>query len=695
MSEERVGVYVCHCGTNIAGTVAVEDVTTWAEAQPNVEVARHYKFMCSSLGQELVEEDIRERNLTRVVVAACSPHMHEKTFRGACSRAGLNPYLMDMANIRELDAWSTNDPESATQKAKSMVRGAVERVIQQQPLEPLPVTINPSTLIIGGGIAGITAALELANAGFHVYLVEREPSIGGHMAQIDKTFPTLDCSACILTPRMFDAGNHRNITLMTYSEVEQVDGYLGSFTVRVRKKARYVNEELCTGCGDCEQKCPSKSIDEVFEAGLGYRKAVYRPFPYAVPKYPVIDRESCIYFQRGKCKACQLVCPTDAIDFEQEDELVNLEVGNIIVATGYDLFDARRIPQYGYGRLANVFSSLEFERMVNAAGPTGGRIVMRDGVTEPESIAIIHCVGSRDKNYNEYCSRVCCMYSLKFSHLVKERLPGAEVYNFYIDIRAAGKRYEEFYHRVLEEGTNVIRGRVAEITDAARMPDEEGKLIIQFEDTLIGKQRRLPVDLVILSAGVEARHDAREVAQMLGMSCDFSGFFTERHTKLDPVLTMSEGIYIAGACQGPMAIPETVAQGASASARVISLISQGTVMMEPVRASIEAAKCSGCRICNNLCPYGAIIFHADTSVSEVITALCQGCGACVSACPSDAISGAHFTNDQVMSQIEGILWDVRELGHIAEGISSHHLHDEAHALPEREHPRAEDIMSVV
>jgi heterodisulfide reductase subunit A len=695
MSEERVGVYVCHCGTNIAGTVAVEDVTTWAEAQPNVEVARHYKFMCSSLGQELVEEDIRERGLTRVVVAACSPHMHEKTFRGACSRAGLNPYLMDMANIRELDAWSTNDPESATQKAKSMVRGAVERVIQQQPLEPLPVTINPSTLIIGGGIAGITAALELANAGFHVYLVEREPSIGGHMAQIDKTFPTLDCSACILTPRMFDAGNHRNITLMTYSEVEQVDGYLGSFTVRVRKKARYINEELCTGCGDCEQKCPSKSIDEVFEAGLGYRKAVYRPFPYAVPKYPVIDRESCIYFQRGKCKACQLVCPTDAIDFEQEDELVNLEVGNIIVATGYDLFDARRIPQYGYGRLANVFSSLEFERMVNAAGPTGGRIVMRDGVTEPESIAIIHCVGSRDKNYNEYCSRVCCMYSLKFSHLVKERLPGAEVYNFYIDIRAAGKRYEEFYHRVLEEGTNVIRGRVAEITDAARMPDEEGKLIIQFEDTLIGKQRRLPVDLVILSAGVEARHDAREVAQMLGMSCDFSGFFTERHTKLDPVLTMSEGIYIAGACQGPMAIPETVAQGASASARVISLISQGTVMMEPVRASIEAAKCSGCRICNNLCPYGAIIFHADTNVSEVITALCQGCGACVSACPSDAINGAHFTNDQVMSQIEGILWDVRELGHIAEGISSHHLHDEAHALPAREHPRAEDIMSVV
>lgn len=694
MSEERVGVYVCHCGTNIAGTVAVEDVTEWAEEQPNVEVARHYKFMCSSLGQELVEEDIKERGITRVVVAACSPHMHEKTFRGACKRAGLNPYLMDMANIRELDAWSTNDPESATQKAKSMIRGSIERVIEQQPLEPLPVNINPSTLIIGGGIAGITAALELANAGYHVYLVEREPSIGGHMAQIDKTFPTLDCSACILTPRMFDAGNHRNITLMTYSEVEKVDGYLGNFTVTVRKKARHINEELCTGCGDCEQKCPSKSIDEVFEAGLGYRKAVYRPFPYAVPKYPVIDEATCIFFQRGKCKACQLVCPTGAIDFDQQDEYIALEVGNIIVATGYDLFDARRIPQYGYGRLANVFSSLEFERIINASGPTGGRIVMRDGVTEPQSVAIIHCVGSRDKNYNEYCSRVCCMYSLKFSHLVHERLPNSNVYNFYIDIRAAGKRYEEFYHRVLEEGTTIIRGRVAEITDAARMPDEEGKLIIQFEDTLIGKQRRLPVDMVILSAGVEARHDSREVAQMLGVSCDFSGFFTERHTKLDPILTMSEGIYIAGACQGPMAIPETVAQGASAAARVISLISQGTVMMEPVRATIDASRCSGCRICNNLCPYGAIIFHDETRVSEVITALCQGCGACVSSCPSSAISGAHFTTDQVMSQIEGILWDVRELGHIAEGIGAHH-HEETHELRQREHPKPEEIMSVV
>jgi heterodisulfide reductase subunit A len=657
---ERVGVYVCHCGTNIAKTVAVEEVSEWAGEQANVTVARNYKFMCSSLGQELVEQDIKELGLTRVVVAACSPHMHEKTFRNSCQRAGLNPYLFEMANIRELDSWATDDREAATLKAKAQIKGAVERVIYQQPLEPIQVDINPNTLVVGGGIAGITAALELANAGYHVYLVERDSSIGGHMAKLDKTFPTLDCAACILTPKMVDVDQHPNITMLTWSEVDAVHGYVGNFSVRVRKRARYIKEELCTGCGTCVEKCPSKILDQNFEVGLGFRKAVYRNFPQAVPKYPVIDTENCIYFQRGKCKACQIVCPTDAIDFNQQDEFIQIEVGNIILATGYEQFDARRIPQYGYGRLANVFTSMEFERMVNAAGPTDGRVVLRDGVTQPESVAIIHCVGSRDKNYHEYCSRACCMASLKFAHLVHERLSGAEVYNFYIDIRASGKNYEEFYHRVLSEGTHFVRGRVAEVTDAARMDDEEGKLIIQVEDTLIGRQRRIPVDMVILMVGMEGRKDSRQVANLFGLGCDFDGFFTERHAKLDPVVTMTEGIMIAGACQGPKAIPESVAQGSAAAARVASLIGQRRLMMEPVRARIDPAGCSGCRICNNLCPYHAIVFHEDRKISEVITALCQGCGACVAACPSAAINGAHFTRDQVMAQIEGILWDVEQ-----------------------------------
>ena len=657
--NEKVGVYVCHCGTNIAGTVDVKDVAQWsAEKLKNrdVVVGRDYKFMCSSLGQELIQNDIKELGLTRVVVAACSPHLHEQTFRTACDRAGLNPYLCELVSIREQVSWVHTDKSAATEKAKAVISGGVERVRMDEPLEPLLVPIHPDTMVVGGGIAGIQSALEIADSGRHVYLVEREPSIGGHMAQFDKTFPTLDCSACILTPKMVSAGSHPNITLLTWSEVENVDGYVGNFTVTVRQKARYVNIDSCTGCGICWEKCPKKIIDDVFEAGYGQRKAIYTPFPQAVPKYPVIDVENCIYFIRGKCKACQIFCPTEpnSIDFEQEDQLLEVEVGNIILATGFDLFDSTRIPQYGYGQLANVFSSLEFERMCNASGPTNGDIVLRDGKTTPKSVGIIHCVGSRDKNYNEYCSTICCMQSLKFAHLVMERT-GAEVYNFYIDMRTAFKDYEEFYQRVLEEGGHFIRGKVAEVTDAARTPEEEGKLIIQAEDTLIGRQRRIPVDMVVLSAGIEPRHDAQKVAKQFGIACSANNWFIEKHPKLDPVSTMTEGILIAGCVQGPKDIPASVAQGAAAAARVLARIQQGEITLEPIRASVTEEKCSGCRICNDLCPFTAILFHEDRMVTEINPALCQGCGTCVAACPAGAISGTGFSNEQIFAQIDGLL----------------------------------------
>ncbi len=658
MSEPKVGVYVCHCGHNIAGTVDVEHVAEWALGLPHVVVSRDEKFMCASTGQELVEADIREYGLTHVVVASCSPHMHEKTFRNACARAGLNPYLFEMANIREHASWvHSDDPDAATSKAKALVSAAVHRVVHHQPLEPMDVAIRPETLVVGGGIAGIQTALEIAEAGYPVYLVEREPSIGGHMAMFDKTFPTLDCSACILTPKMFDAGAHPNITLLTYSEIEDVSGYVGNFTVRVRKRARHVDEDLCTGCGECWNKCPIRVLDTVFEAGLGYRKAIYRPFPQAVPKYPVIDEAHCTYFKNGKCRMCEKVCPTQAIRFDMEDEIVELEVGNVVLATGFQLFDPRRIPQYGYGRLENVFTSLEFERMSNAAGPTEGRIVLRDGVTVPQSVAIVHCVGSRDKNYNAYCSAICCMASLKFAHLVMEKTD-AQVYNFYIDLRPNAKGYEEFYHRVLGEGGHFIRGKVAEITDVAETAEEEGKLIVVAEDTLIGKQRRVAVDMVILAAGLEPREDAQELAQMFGVGCGDTGFFTERHPKLDPVATVTEGVFIAGACQGPKDIPASVAQGAAAAARVLATISQGEVELEPIRAEIDESRCSGCRICNNLCPYNAIDYIEDLGVSRVNAALCKGCGTCVAACPSQVISGAHFTFEQLMAEIDGLLVDV-------------------------------------
>jgi len=655
--KERVGVYVCHCGTNIAGVVNVAEVSKWASdnlAHEGVVVSRDYKFMCSSLGQELIQKDIKEQKLTRVVVAACSPHLHEPTFRTACKGAGLNPYLCELVSIREQDSWVHTDKIAATEKAKAIISGGVARVIHHEALEPLHVPIHPATLVVGGGIAGIQAALEIADAGFPVYLVEREPSIGGHMAQFDKTFPTLDCSACILTPKMVLAGNNPNITLLTYSEVQKVDGYVGNFTVTIKKRARYIKTEDCTGCGICWEKCPKKVIDDKFEAGLGYRKAVYTPFPQAVPKYPVIDDINCTYYIKGTCKACEKFCPTNAIDFNQKDEIITVEVGNIILATGWDLFDARRVPNYGYGRLANVFTNLEFERLSNSAGPTGGNIVLRDGKTTPESVGIVHCVGSRDKNYNNYCSAICCMQSLKFAHLVHEKT-GATVYNFYIDIRTPAKGYDEFYQRIIEEGTLFVRGKVAEITDAARNPGEEGKLIVQVEDTLVGKQRRIPVDMVILSAGLEPRHDSKALAKTFGISCSADGWFIERHPKLDPVATMTEGVYIAGCVQGPKDIPASVVQGAAAAARILGRIQQKEIALEPVRATINEAQCSGCRICNTLCPFNAILYHEDKMISEVNPALCQGCGTCVAACPAGAISGTGFSNEQILSQIDGLL----------------------------------------
>lgn len=650
--DEKIGVYVCHCGTNIAGMVDVAKVTEYAASLPMVTSAREYKYMCSDPGQELVKNDIKELGLTRVVVASCSPLMHEGTFRRACAEAGLNPFLYQMANIREHCSWVTADREEATNKAKHIVAAAVMRVPYQEALEAKQFPVNPAALVVGGGIAGIEAALQLATSGKKVYVVEREPSIGGHMAQFDKTFPTLDCAACILTPKMVDVAQHPNIELLSYSTVEDVKGFVGNFKVRVRSKARYVDEEKCTGCGECETKCPAKVPSE-FEMGLGLRKAIYRPFPQAVPNIPVIDRANCTYFLRGKCKVCQKFCPREAIDFEQQDTIRDLEVGTVILATGFDIFDPTVMRQYGYGRLDNVVTGLEFERLTHANGPSSGKILLQNGKA-PESVAILHCIGSRDEHHSEYCSRVCCMYSLKFAHLVKEKT-NADVYEFYIDMRAFGKGYEEFYKRLLHENVIFIRGKGAEVTDAAESPAEVGKLIVKAEDTLLGLVRRIPVDMVVLSTGLIPARDASEVARIFSISRGKDGFFLERHPKLAPVSTASDGIYIAGACQGPKDIPDTVAQGGAAAAVALTLLDRGRVEIEPITSYIDPERCSGCKVCVSMCPYQAIRFDVDLKVSAVEEALCKGCGTCVAACPSGVATQHHFTDQQIFAEITGAL----------------------------------------
>ncbi|MHB9110198.1 MAG: FAD-dependent oxidoreductase [Armatimonadota bacterium] len=655
-SEARIGVYICHCGINIAGKVDVAAVAEFAQGLPNVVVSREYKFMCSDPGQELIQQDIKEHGLTRIVVASCSPLMHEATFRRATAAGGLNPFFFQMANIREQVSWVTSDKAAATEKAKALVGAAVRRVALNESLEKSFVPVNPDVMVVGGGIAGIHAALTLADAGKKVTLVEREPTIGGHMALFDKTFPTLDCAACILTPKMSLVRGHKNITMWTYSEVASVDGFVGNFTVKVKRKPRYVDEDLCVGCNQCVEACVFKEgkFPDEFNQGLSKRKPVYMSFPQATPSVVQIDPAVCLHFRTGKCKqACKAACERGAIDFDQQEEIKEVKVGAIVLATGFQAFDAHRVAQYGYGKYENVYTSLELERLVNASGPTGGEIHLRDG-SKPKSVGIIHCVGSRDDKTNKYCSRVCCMYSLKLAHLVKERT-GAEVYNFYIDMRTPGKGYEEFYDKLLKEDVHFIRGRAAEVTDAPQVKSEEGKLVIRAEDTLIGVVRRIPVDMVVLSVGLEPRADADDVRRLFNISCSHEGWFLERHPKLAPVNTFTDGIFLAGSCQGPKDIPDTVAQAGAAAAEALVLIDRGHVELEPNTAFIEEEKCSGCKTCVNMCPYSAISFDAEKFVAVVNEALCKGCGTCVAACPSGSAQQHLFTDEQIFDEIEGVL----------------------------------------
>lgn len=649
-----IGVYVCHCGTNIAGMIDCGGVAEFGATLPRVKISRDYKYMCSDPGQEMIKQDIRELGLDRIVVASCSPHLHEKTFRTATAEGGLNPFFCQMVNIREHDSWVHTDHEVATRKAKDLLRAAVRRVAMHKPLEPRRVPVKEDVLVVGAGIAGIHTALTLADSGKHVYLVEREPTIGGHMAKFDKTFPTLDCAACILTPKMTAVGSHPNITLWTLSEVTEVGGYVGSYDVKVKRHPRFILEDVCVGCQECIEACVYKKgkIEDEFNLGLGKRKPIYIPFPQAVPQLVAIDPDTCIEFKSGKCKkTCVEACgDRGAIDFQQQERTEEIQVGSIVLATGFKTFDPVRTPYYGYRSYPNVYTALELERLVNASGPTGGEVVLRDG-RKPESVGIIHCVGSRDENTNRYCSRVCCMYSLKLAHLIKEKT-SAEVYNFYIDIRTPGKGFEEFYNRVAEEGTHFIRGKVADVYPA---PDNSGRLVLQAEDTLLGKIRKIRVDMVVLAVGMEPQADAEDVRRTFNITCSNEGWFAERHPKLAPVNTFTDGIFLAGACQGPKDIPDTVAQAGAAAAEAMVLIDRKYFELEPNTAYIVEEDCSGCKTCVSLCPFTAIAYVEDRKVAEINEVLCKGCGTCVAACPSGSIHQNLFEDEEIYGEIEGVL----------------------------------------
>src|SRR5512139_1259977 len=647
--KKQIGIYICHCGTNIAATVDVKALVQFSSTLPYVKVARDYPYLCSDPGQDLIKKDIREGSIDRVVVAACSPRMHETTFRNTLSSEGLNPYLLNIANIREHCSCVHKDRGQATEKAKRIVQAAVARVLRHETLSSRKVDIQPSTLIVGAGIAGIQAALTVANQGMKVYLVEKAPYIGGHMAQLDKTFPTLDCASCIFTPKTVEVARNKNIELLVSSEVEEVKGYVGNFTVTIKKHPTYVNFNRCTGCGDCTEACVlKKGVPSEFEEGMAKRRAIYIPFPQAVPLKAVVDKESCLLLSKGKCKkTCVEACKAEAIDFEQREEIIEKEVGSIVIATGFDLFDPHLLPQYGYGVYENVISNLQFERLASPSGPTRGEVLLRDG-TVPKGIAFLHCIGSRDENANLYCSRVCCMASMKQAHLAKEKT-GAEIYEFYIDINAFGKGYQEFYKRVREEGIYFIRGKGSEIYK------KDGRLVVEAEDTLLGTPIEINVDMVVLGIGLTARRDAVRVAQIFGISQSADGFFMEAHPKLRPVSTNVDGIFLAGCCQGPKDIPDTVAQASAAAAEVMSLLTKGEIEVEPTTASINPELCAGCKLCIEICPYSAIDFLDAKGISVVNEALCKGCGACTAICPSKAASQNHFTQGQVLSEVEGLV----------------------------------------
>jgi heterodisulfide reductase subunit A len=628
----------------------VEKVAKFAATLPHVIVAKDNRYTCSDQGQELIKNDIKEHSLNRIVVASCSPRLHEPTFRNACEEAGLNKYLFEMANIREHCSWvHLHDKEVATEKAQDLVRAAVAKAALLEPEVESEVPITRRALVIGGGVAGIQAALDLANTGYKVFLVEKKPSIGGRMAQIDKTFPTMDCSICILAPKMSEVGHHPNIELLTNSEVQDVKGYIGNFKVKVLKNSRYVTDD-CSACNDCSEVCPVTAPNE-FDVGLATRRAIFTPFAQAVPATYIVDQTLCLN-KEGimTCDKCIDACERKAIDFDMEPVTLELDVGTIIVATGADVSDPCCMPSYGYMRYPNVITSLEFERLINAGGPSGGNLLRPSDMQPPGSVAFIQCVGSRSQRGNIYCSNVCCMNTIKDSLLIKEHWPNTEIFVFYVDIRAFGKGFEDLYRRAKGEGVVFIRGLPAEVVEDRR---ERGLWLIG-ENTLQKKLYKVKVDMVILSIGIEPHQDSDIIQRLFTLSKTADGFFMEAHPKLRPVDTPTGGVFLAGCAESPKDIKDSVTQASAAAARAGILMAQGKVNVEAITPRPIPENCQLCGLCTRVCPYNAIIVDKEREQVEVIEAACAGCGTCGAECQFEALHMRHFTDAQIMAQIDAL-----------------------------------------
>lgn len=669
---ERIGVFVCHCGTNIAGTVDVAKVAEELGKVNGVVYSTHYTYMCSSAGQKMIEDHIKDDKLTGVVLCSCSPRMHEKTFRACAERAGLNPYKVEVANIREQTSWVLKDVEKATEKAIALGKAAVAKSILDTPLTAGETPVTKRALVIGGGIAGITAALDIADAGFPVDIVEKKPTVGGKMAMLDKTFPTLDCASCIVTPKMTEVSQNPNIRILSYSEVVGVKGYIGNFSIDIKRHARYVDETKCTGCGECIEKCPMKKVPNDFNLNLNNKKAIYIPFAQAVPKVATIDANYCLHMQalaKGKdnvCGFCEKACGAGAINYKAQDEVITEKYGAIIVATGYNPIELTKFDEYAYSQSPDVVSSLEFERLCNASGPTNGHLLRPSDGKEPKNIVFVQCVGSRCSadatKGHEYCSKICCMYTAKHAILTRDHYPDTNCYVFYIDVRTPGKNFDEFYRRAVEQyGVHYIKGQVGKVT-----PMSDGTLDVQGSDLILNRQIHIKADMVVLAASIEADKSARPLATMLTTSMDNNDFFLEAHAKLRPVESPTAGIFLAGCCQGPKDIPETVAQSSGAAAKAICLLVKDKLKNNPCTAHPDENACNGCGQCANVCPYGAISYidkdfrgpnrtTITRHVSQVNTAMCQGCGACTVACPSGAMDLNGFSNKQILAEVDSVL----------------------------------------